>query len=553
MINDTPLPLPADFDTAAYAHHWVALAGAQVAGVGETGPAALRLARRNWPKQKQFTLHYVEPAGGEPLTIPPLLERLWPFIAQYDQPIYVVGGAVRDMIHGRASHDIDLVVTAEAIQCGFKMGDFLGLPAYVLDRERDVARIVVADENTTIDIAAQRGATLTDDLRDRDLTINSMALPTAARTRASVVDVVGGRDDLAHGIVRQTSATSLLNDPIRGLRAVRMALKMGFELDPATAANIPLSLAQCHTTSAERLRDELNNLLLVDPAGTVRWLHQLGSLAFILPAVAGTVGVAQSDPHHEDVYDHTCSVLAWLMQVEAAVDGHPCQPPAMAAWLAPWQSQLQAHLKRTAAGGVSGRLLLRWAALLHDVGKPATQTVDPNGRIRFITHEHVGAHMARDLLNALRFSAEATTHTARIVDGHMRPLLMANDPHPPTLRTIYRFLRQYDSAGVDVALLSLADHLATYDGTGETAAWEQLGAVIGQLLGHYFDHYEETVRPVPLLGGRDLMRALHLKGGPEIGRLLRLLEEAQAAGEIATAEEALALAQQAHAAGPAPE
>lgn len=176
--------------------------------------------------------------------------------------------------------------------------------------------------------------------------------------------------------------------------------------------------------------------------------------------------------------------------------------------------------------------------------------MDPNGRIRFLTHEHVGAQIARELLNTLRFSAEATTHTARIVDGHMRPLLMANDPHPPTLRTIYRFLRQFDHAGVDVALLSLADRWRA-DGAGETAAWEHLGVVIGQLFSHCFDHYEETVHQC-LLSGRDLMHALHLKGGPEIGRLLRLLEEAQAAGEITTAEEALALAQQAHAASHPP-
>ena len=531
-----------ELDTAVYAHQWVALVGDHVAGVGQTGPEALRLARRNWPKQKQFTLRYVEPAGGEPLLIPPLLEQLLPFVEQLDQPIYVVGGAVRDMLNSRLPHDLDLMVGAGAITCGFRMGDFLGAPAYIMDKVRDVARIVLAEQETTIDIARQRGESLADDLRDRDLTINALALPVAARTSASVVDVVGGQADLANGLIRQASPSALLQDPVRGLRVVRMSLKLGFAIEAETAANTRLSLRLREATSPERIRDELFNLVRVDPAGALRILHELDGLDEIVPPLAPLVGVSQSAPHVRDVWGHTLWVLEWLGQVEAAVAGQPCSPPELGEWLAPWRDELQAHLARPVPGHIDGHLLWRWAAVLHDVGKPATKTVEESGRIRFFGHDKVGAEMTADFLRSLHLSSEAVNHVAQTVAGHMRPLLMTHEGHSPTRRTIYRFFKRTGKAGVDVALLSLADHLGTYGGVGDGAAWHRLGHIVTQLLRHYFEHYEETVRPVPLVSGRELMKQLQLPQGPDVGRLLAILEEAQAAGEIGTAEEALALA-----------
>ena len=534
---------PLGLDTAAYAHQWVALAGDHVAGVGQTGPQALRLARRNWPKQKQFTLHYVEPQGGRPLPIPPLLEKLRPFVEQLDQPIYLVGGAVRDMLSGRVPHDLDLVVGEGAIGCGYKMGDFLGAPAYIMDKVRDVSRIILP-EREMIDIARLRGGSLEADLRDRDLTINALALPVAARTTASLIDVVGGQADLANGIVRQASPTSLLQDPVRGLRVVRMALKWGFEIEPDTAANTRLSFRQWRNTSPERIRDELFNLLRLNPAEAVLAIHQLDGLAEMLPPLAPLVGLRQSPPHVWDVWEHTVAVLRWQAVVEAAVAGHPTSPPELATWLAPWRTQLQSHLARPVPGHIDGHLLWRWAAVLHDVGKPTTQTVEENGRIRFFGHDAVGAELAADFLRGLHLSGEAVSHVRHVVAGHMRPLLMANEGHTPSRRTIYRFYKRVGSAGLDVAMLCLADHLGTYDGVGDEAAWHKLGGIVTQLLHHYFEQYEETVRPVPLIGGRELMKKLQLPQGPEVGRLLAILEEAQAAGEIHTAEQALALAKE---------
>jgi hypothetical protein len=151
--------------------------------------------------------------------------------------------------------------------------------------------------------------------------------------------------------------------------------------------------------------------------------------------------------------------------------------------------------------------------------------------------------VASHRLQQLAFSNEAVSHVKQIVTGHMRPLwLVENQGSQPTRRAVYRYFRDIKTAGLDVALLSLADHLATYAGAGDDEQWPNLVSLVAALFDYYFHQYNEVVAPLPFLDGHQLMSALHLEPGPEVGRLLRLIEEAQAAGKITTAKEAILLA-----------
>ena len=180
------------------------------------------------------------------------------------------------------------------------------------------------------------------------------------------------------------------------------------------------------------------------------------------------------------------------------------------------------------------------------MGKPDTQSVEPDGRIRFLGHDKVGAAMTLRRLHQLMLSNKASDHVRHIVSGHMRPLLLRQaQGDTPGRRAIYRFFRETHSAGLDIGLLSLADHLATYDGPGDETQWESLVLLVTRLLGTYFDAYTETIAPLPLVNGRDLITELQIPPGPEIGRLLRLIEEAQASGQLNTREEAIYFARQA--------
>jgi hypothetical protein len=183
---------------------------------------------------------------------------------------------------------------------------------------------------------------------------------------------------------------------------------------------------------------------------------------------------------------------------------------------------------------------LKLAALVHDVGKPEMQSVDEEGRIRFIGHQKEGARNAAQALQRLRFSGSEVRLGEIIVSHHMRPLLLAGQEHVSS-RAVYRFFRDTDKAGVDVLIHALADHRATYaPGAGEES-WLALVGLTARMLGDYWDRQPERVKPPALIDGHDLLRGFGLDPGPQIGELLEAVREAQVAGEVASREEALAL------------
>ncbi len=503
------------------------------------------------------------------LTLSPLLSRILPLLAAGDMPVYLVGGAVRDALLGRTSHDLDFAVPEGGIKLAFRVADALHLPAYVLDEERDVGRVIVRGElgqgeavegeATMLDFARFRGPDLAADLRGRDFTINALALPLEPGaddgSDGSIVDYFGGVADLAERRLQLVHAASLREDPVRALRAVRLAESLGFRLTAETEAAVGEAAALLSHSSAERVRDELVKMMgLAYPHRAVEQMWRLGLLAAVLPEIAALEGVTQSPPHHEDVLAHTISVLRWLPVVEEIVWGNGEQAESdwhgwrgvMQAAVAPYAAGLQAHFGRRVDGGVDGRALFRLGALFHDCGKKGTRTVEEDGRIRFFGHEDVGAKLAAPRLNALAFSNEAIAHVRAIIANHMRPHHLADSTAAngtlPSRRAVYRYFRSAGSAGLDAALLSLADDLARYNGPGPEEEWQRACDVVGRLLDTYFTAYEEVVRPPRLVNGKTLMDEFGLSPGPQIGRLLNLIQEAQAAGEVVDAQGALALA-----------
>jgi putative nucleotidyltransferase with HDIG domain len=531
-------------DLSDYAGRWVALAGEQVAGVGDTAVAAERLGRRNRLRER-LSVYFVEPEGGQALDLPQQLHQLQPLFRRHDRPIHLVGGAVRDVLLGRQIKDLDFVVPEGAIGLAFKVANSLGLPAYILDRERDSGRVVLPDGETTLDFASYRGDDLLDDLRFRDFTINAMALPVAAQTQASLVDPCQGQIDLDARVIRFTHSSAIEADPVRTMRAARHSVDFEFAIEEATRDAVRKGATLLNTVSVERVRDELMKMMhAIAPANALRAMRDLALLPAVLPEVAALADVPQTPPHFEFALDHTISVMARLTQVEEMVVSDRPQSGANLAeakqLLAPYRERLAEHLKRRLDGGANGKQVLRLAALLHDVGKSETMTVEPDGRIRFFGHAEVGASITRRRMAKLRQSREVTRQTATIVSGHMRPLLLAQNPKL-SRRAIFRFFRDYESAGLDITLLAMADQLALSRTDDSDDHWRRLLEVVGQLHRHYFEHFDETVQPVAFLDGSDLMEILQIDPGPKVGQLLGRLLEAQAAGEVNDRAEAVAL------------
>ena len=531
-------------DLTAYAGRWVALVGDQVAGVGDTAIAAERLGRRNRLRER-LAIYFVEPEGGQPLSLPEQLFQLQSIFQSHDQPIHLVGGAVRDMLLGRSIKDLDFVVPEGAVQLAFKVANSLNLPAYILDRERDAGRVILPDGETTLDFTCYRGEDLLCDLRNRDFTINAMALPVAAKSQASLIDPSGGLADLAAKIIRHTHPTAIVDDPVRAMRAARHEVDFDFAIEDETRHAARRAAALLEEVSIERIRDELLKMMrLHSPDKALSALLDLNLLPAVLPEIAALADIPQTPPHFEPVMAHTGSVLHWTVRVEELItlDSPPVETKLAEAYqcLAPYRRQLSEHIGRRLDGGVSGRQALRLGALFHDVGKAQTMSVEADGRIRFFGHAEVGAKVAGQRLTNLRLSREVVRHEKALITGHMRPLNLAQNPRL-SRRAIYRFFRDCGSAGLDITLLALADHLAVSHSTQPDAQWRRLLNVVSELQEHYFTRFTETVQPEAILDGRSLIEILSIEPGPEVGRLLGLLVEAQAAGEVETREQAIAM------------
>jgi putative nucleotidyltransferase with HDIG domain len=536
-------------DKTPYAGRWVALIGEQVVGVGYTAEEAYQAAQHSRPRVR-VKLHYVEAPGGQLLAFAPLMEQLRPILEEEWMPVYLVGGAVRDALLGRVSHDLDFVAPRGAVDLAFRVADAIGAPAYVLDEERDTGRVVLPEREKMIDFARFRGPNLEADLRDRDFTINALALPATAQTDESIIDPTGGKRDLKAGRIRLIHKNSLADDPVRTLRAVRLAACLDFDLTAETRTAVIAAVPGLVEVSAERKRDEIVKIIKTpQPDRAVAEMGTLGLLDATLPEIAALGSVSQSPPHREDVLAHTLSVLGWLVRLEGVLFcGTADEEQALKfarSVLEPTIKPLGKYLARPVDGGVDGRLILRLAALFHDVGKQDTGTIEEDGRIRFFGHDKAGAQLAGARLRTLCLSKDAVSQVKRIVAGHMRPLsLVQAQGAEPSRRAVFRYYRAAGHNGLDIGLLALADHLATYDGLGEKGTWEALVGLVRRLFLYFFERYDEAVEPVPLVNGRDLIDLVAVEQGPEIGRILRLIKEGQAAGEIRTREEALRFAQE---------
>ena len=421
---------------------------------------------------------------------------------------YLAGGCVRDLLMGREPHDYDVATSATpdvvlaSFPCTFAVGAHFGV-------------VLVADEETVTEVATFRfdGAysdgrrpdsvrytpSAEEDVERRDFTINGLLLNPLAiadsagdsgKMRSAVLDYVHGLDDLDAGVIRAIGEPSrrFEEDQLRLLRAVRFAARFEFTIEPVTLSAIRAMAPKIASVSRERVREELTKLLTEGHARRAfELLDETGLLAEVLPEIAKTKGVEQPAQYHPegDVWTHT---LMLLEQLEA---GAP--------------------------------LTLAWGALLHDVGKPATFRIATD-RIRFDGHVEVGMAIGAETCRRFRFSNDETQQILALIENHMR---FADTGHmkPSTLKRFFR-------------LQEFPQHLALHKmdclaGSGNLDHWnfarEQYEAMP-----------EETVRPAPLLTGRELIAAGYAPG-PRFKEILRKVEDAQLEGAIHTQDEAMAI------------
>ncbi|NWG07869.1 MAG: HD domain-containing protein [Chloroflexi bacterium] len=531
-----------------YAGRWVARVRGRIIAQGGTPEQALRAAQNTRHKEKPEIIYM--PVPFSPL---PLVDKVRELLS--DQEVYLVGGAVRDMLLNRIPPDLDFALPAKGIAHARRVANKLDADFMILDEERDTGRVIVTEPNgsrTFMDFAAYRnGTTLEADLRARDFTINAIAFDIHKQT---IIDPMNGVSDLRAKIIRACLSTSLSDDPVRILRAIRQAAMFGFKIDLETRKAMKEAARLLPNISPERQRDELFKILEgPKPDASVRALEMLGVFPFLLPELSALKGVQQTRPHIYDVWEHTLSVLGHLDGIISALRvGYSAEETndmftgLLTLRLGRYREQIAAHFAKSLNTDRSVRAALFFAALYHDVEKPATRSVDEAGRIRFFDHDVRGAEAAAERGRAFNLSNDEIERIQKVILHHMRFHIFTNrlesNKKEPSRQAIYRFFRDAGEAGVDLVLLGLADLRGTRGNELTQETWAAALDIARLLLENYWEKREETIAPPRLLDGNELMQELNLSPGRIIGQLLEAIREGQATGKIATREEAIQFA-----------
>ncbi len=511
-----------------------------------------------------------------------ILQQAAQYFAARQQQAYLVGGSLRDILLGEPCRDWDIVVAGEAgeahrlaRQLAERLGGFY---ARLHDK---ASRVIVKTETgeITLDIASLHGQSLAEDLRARDFTINALASPLDEALTLQLIDPLHGEQDLQARRVKAVQDSVFQADPLRMLRAVRLVARYQFSLDSETRALIRRDAALLPTVAYERIHDELYAILEPDGATThLRLLDELGLLTVLIPEFIPAKGMRQPSPHYWDVFEHSLETVGALELIAQSTiagrftaSGTSASGQVIAltiatddrrqgtladtapAHLTPnvttaaYFAHIQTLLQEAETQGVFSRSELtaprmKMAALLHDIGKPATYTVAEDGSIRFYTHPQTGAPLALQITKRLCASTKDRRLAQLVAAHHMRPGQLGQDGEV-TPRAIRRYFVDLGPAGIAVALFSLADHLATFGPQPLTAAWERHLSVVSLLLKRYIRE-RDSILPPRLLSPEELMRRLKLEPGPLVGQLLEAIAEAQADGTIHSKEEALWLAEE---------
>ena len=434
----------------------------------------------------------------ENLVDAPILRTLAAQFGEAGYELYLVGGSVRDGLLHRPTHDLDFATDAHP-----------PVIKRLLARAQPDSRYDVGEKFGTIgatfgewvvEITTYRseeyafanrkpavtfGTNLEDDLSRRDFTINAIAQEP---TTGGMLDPFHGLQDLQRGLIRAVGdpAARFREDPLRMLRALRFAAELGFHIDAATLAAMREQARALEHVSTERIAVEMTRLLVAEqPAGSLEILCDTGLAEVVMPELLPLRGTSQDDRRHKDVFGHTLKVVE----------------------------------------NVPATSLLRWAALLHDIGKPKTKTVQ-DGKVHFFRHETVGARMARRILRRLRCDRDSSERIQRLVAEHLRPNLYTPDWTDGAVR---RFLRETEGITDDLFALSRAD-ITSYRRSRVEAGVARVNHLEARC--RELQAQEDVAQLKSPLDGNDLMTMFGRGPGPWIKPIKDYLLELVIDGEL---------------------
>jgi putative nucleotidyltransferase with HDIG domain len=448
-------------------------------------------------------------------------------LAEEDQ-VWIVGGAVRDALFGSDVVDVDLVVSsgdeqriAREVAAGGR-----GF-AFELSAEHGTWRVVSADRSWHLDVAGLRADDIEGDLRLRDFTINAMAIHLTESAEI-LIDPTGGEADVEKRVLRAASNQSFSDDPLRLLRAARIATACELVVEPGTIELARIESARAGEPAGERQFAEFSLMLSGrDPMRSLELLDELQVTEHFLPELATLRGVGQNRNHHLDVHGHTLAVLQQLLEAESSLSEY-AGAEAM---------RLDEFLDEVVAEDVTRRVALRIGALFHDIGKPATR-LEEGDMVTFMGHDEAGAEITLEICDRFRVGRKLSAYLTSLVRNHLRLGFLIHE-RPLARRRVYDYLSACDPVAADVTLLSVADRLSAR-GSGPIASEEMVAAPLDlakEMFTPALDWHRDGP-PSPPLNGDEIVEELNISPGPEVGRIIEELRAATYAGELSGPDEA---------------
>jgi tRNA nucleotidyltransferase/poly(A) polymerase len=455
--------------------------------------------------------------AAEAAMSPELIQELAGLAHEAGARVYLVGGYVRDRLLGREPVDLDLLVEGDPARFLTALSQRAAFEPVVFSRKEPVT-YRVALKDWLVDVSGFPAGSLEAELRRRDMTLNALAVPLE-HPDAPPVDPAGGVRDIRDRRIRHVSEQGLREDPLRLLRAVRLAVVLeDFTLDDSLRRAIAALAPRIREAPAERVLAELEVILASPRAGQgVRLMHDVGLLFHVFPELAALEGLRQNRWHSHDALEHT------LRAVQEA-DGLQGDPSAVPGSGPPEAEEWE---------------ILKWAALWHDAGKPATATRSEDGEVHFHGHENVSATLAAGALARLRVSGRRAERVVALVANHLRLTLLAAGDEPAD-RALRRLIHQVKYDIPLLCLLAIADRRAG-GGPDAERRLAALLALIDRVLKLFQAESDRLITPQALLSGHDVMAILQIGPGPRVGTVLRWLTRLQVEGRLKDRDEAVEL------------
>ncbi len=437
---------------------------------------------------------------------------------------YIVGGAIRDLLHGRSPIDYDVAVVGDPT--GFARQVAKNTKGRLVEIGKSGQTIIrVVAEKAMIDISGIKGASIEEDLHSRDFTINAMAYDLHAH---QLIDDNGGQLDLANKKIRMVSNNIFKQDPVRLLRAFRIAATLQFDMESHTKSAIEKNAALIQQSAGERVREELFKMFQSNKSHAyLCQLAETGVLFTTLPELLELKKCRQNRYHHFDAFEHTLQAYYHLEKfLDPAHD----------------QTLLTARGAPLAQGIVESRVpLLKFSVLLHDIGKPAVQTADSTGSFHFYGHEHQSALMAETICQRLRCSKRDADRIVFLVRHHVRPLFLfkARNSQSESPRAVTRFFIKCAEHMPDILICAAADMLGKKKEQNDRS--RAFIRFVNQLLADFEADYKPKKSEPPIITGRDLIDEFGLKPSPRFKKILDRVEEERLSSSDMSRQDAVAL------------